>query len=476
MSDALKESRRAEPSPDLDAAIAELRSVAGSAQLLQGEETQAYAIDGVAPRAVVFPHSATEVATVLEHARGRGLNVYPRGGGTQMSMGNVPERVDILLSLERLRRVIAHEPADMTVTVEAGIPLVQLQESLRKSGQFLPIDPPLGSGATVGGILASRAFGPLRFAFRTVADSLLGVTVVSADGRTTKAGGRVVKNVSGYELGRLYTGSMGTLAVIVEATFKVQPLARTRQAFLATCRDAQAAHKAVHRLFECGVQPAFVELVGPVSSDAEANDSQEALSDLLKQLEPYDGPVSSVLAVGFMGTPEDVAWQLETAERTLKTTHNGQTAPKTAQAPWESVYDHVQAIHKGAESAESITCRVHLPDTELYGFLDHVTGVTAEFGSIHIAAHAGSGIARIHFTPKSLASGRVDEIVDTIAALRERAKAARGRLIIERAPTLVKARIDVWGEPGDDFFLHQAVKERMDPTRVLSPGRFVGGI
>ncbi len=476
MSDALKESPNAEPTADIAAAIAQLPTIADGTRLLQGDEAAEYAIDEVAPQAVVFPSSAEEVAAVLQFAGANGLTVFPRGGGTQLGLGNVPERVDIVLSLELLKQIVAHEPADMTVTVEAGLPLVELQAALRRSGQFLPVDPPIGPEATIGGILATRAFGPHRFSFRTIADSLLGVTVVTADGRVTKAGGRVVKNVSGYELGRLYSGSMGTLAVIVEATFKVQPLARTRQAFLATCRDAKAAQKEVRRLLASGVQPAFLELVGPVAfGDAQVGAPAKPVAKLLQHLEPLGSDVSFVLAVGFVGTPEDVAWQLETAERTLKTTHNGHSAPKTVRAGWESVYPHVIDVHKGDPDAGSLTCRVHTPDTELYAFLEGLAQSGSEGESLRFAAHVGSGIVRFHWKPTAQSDG-VEGAVQRISAWREQARAVGGRLIVERAPNLVKSRVDVWGPPGDDFFLHQAVKERMDPKRVLSPGRFVGGI
>src|SRR5690606_26912457 len=141
-----------------------------------------------------------------------------------MHLGNPIPHVDLVVSLERLNQVIEYEPADMTVVVQAGIPLLRLQQVLGERRQFLPLDPPVSPTATVGGCLATRASGPLRAAFGALGDRLLGVKVVLADGRITKAGGKVVKNVAGYEMGRLYTGSLGALAIVVEMAFKVHPL------------------------------------------------------------------------------------------------------------------------------------------------------------------------------------------------------------------------------------------------------------
>ena len=452
-----------------ESVVAALRRAVGGEHVRTGDAARPYAIDGRVPGAVVFPATQAEVAAVVKEAAAAGLSLFPRGGGTQLHLGNVPRKVDIVVCLERLNGVVAHEPADMTVTVEAGLPLARLQEFLGASRQYLPIDPPLPAAATVGGILATRALGPMRFAHRTIADWLLGIKVVTAQGALTKAGGRVVKNVAGYELGRLYTGSMGTLAVIVEATFKVQPLPRARGCLLVPCPDLAAARTLVSAVLGCPVQPVFIELVG-------GNEGGDAAHRALFELAGARAGGAAVLAVGFTGTPEEVEWQLATLEETFARTREGGSAGRTGapvRAPWEAVHPCLLAAHEhGAVPEERIVCRVHVLGTELFDFLARALDGSDGPGRVRFAAHAGSGIARIHITGVTDAGAARERIL----RWRERAKAAHGRLIVETAPAALKASLDVWGEPGPDYFLHRAVKERMDPRAVLSPGRFIGGI
>jgi len=201
-----------------------LESIVGADGLLPPEPAGAFAVDGLTPQAAVAPASYEQVAEVMGYAHAEELAVIPWGGGAHIHTGNVPARYDIALSLSRLNAVVEHEPADLTTTVQAGMTLSELQGRLGAAGQLLPLDPPGGERATIGGILAANASGPWRHAFGSARDMTIGLRVVTAEGRITRAGGRVVKNVAGYDLCKLYVGSLGTLGVIVEATFKLAPL------------------------------------------------------------------------------------------------------------------------------------------------------------------------------------------------------------------------------------------------------------
>ncbi|MBF8286481.1 MAG: linked oxidase-like protein, partial [Dehalococcoidia bacterium] len=201
-------------------------------------DVAAFAVDGLTPQAAVAPSSYEQVAAVMRYAHAEGLAVIPWGGGAHIHVGNVPARYDIALGLSRLNAVVEHEPADLTATVQAGMTLSELQGRLGGAGQLLPLDPPGGERATIGGILAANASGPWRHAFGSARDMTIGLRVVTAEGRITRAGGRVVKNVAGYDLCKLYIGSLGTLGVIVEATFKVASLPREQRAAVATFATA----------------------------------------------------------------------------------------------------------------------------------------------------------------------------------------------------------------------------------------------
>src|SRR5690349_24045462 len=173
-----------------------------------------YAVQGVAPGCVVAPQSTEELAAALRVAQDLRAAVVPWGGGTQQNIGAPPGRIDLVVRTERLSRVLVHEPFDLTISVEAGMTMGGLREYLARHGQMLPIDPPLPARATIGGLIATAADGPRRLGYGTLRDLLIGITVVEASGRVSRAGGMVVKNVSGFDMMKLYLGSFGTLAVI----------------------------------------------------------------------------------------------------------------------------------------------------------------------------------------------------------------------------------------------------------------------
>jgi glycolate oxidase FAD binding subunit len=187
---------------------------------------------GTEPLTIVQPTVQTEIAATVRFADTSGKSVIPWGGGTGQDYGYPPTRADILLDLSQFRRILAHEPGDLTVTVEAGATLAQVQAVLAEKNQFLPLDPPYPDHATIGGIIATNAYGPSRVGYGSVRDWLIGLTVVDPQGRPVKGGGKVVKNVTGYDLPKLHVGALGTLGVIVEATFKVAPKPETSRALL----------------------------------------------------------------------------------------------------------------------------------------------------------------------------------------------------------------------------------------------------
>ena len=219
---------------DLAPSISEtLKNLLGSQAAVPDKDLAGYAVEGLIPKAAVRPASRSEVAHTLAWAFSQNVTVSPRGGGTLLSLGNTPTTIDLVLELRKLDQILDFQPADLTVTVEAGIHLKNLQETLGQGGMFLPLESPLAQEATVGGILSTGVSGPRRFSYGLPRDWLIGISAISADGTETKAGGKVVKNVTGYDLNRLYTGSLGTLGVIVEASFKLAPLPTHFQALTA---------------------------------------------------------------------------------------------------------------------------------------------------------------------------------------------------------------------------------------------------
>ena len=213
-----------------------------------------YEIDGLAPSVAVVPDDIDGLARALGMAASAGQAVSPRGGGTQTALGNRPERLDLVVDTSRLNQ-ITHNPGDLTATAQAGVTMSELQARLGERGQFLAIDAPLPGRATVGGTLATGIGGPARWQYGSPRDTVIGMTVAQPDGRITHTGGRVVKNVSGYDMARLHVGGLGTLGVIVEASFKLTPLPARRATVLATFGSAEEALGAALGVFSSSVLP-----------------------------------------------------------------------------------------------------------------------------------------------------------------------------------------------------------------------------
>ena len=205
------------------AVVDKLRALVGASHVVEGIELARYVVEGRTPLAAVFPGSIDEAAACVAAAADGGVAVIPWGGGTAVDAGAPPAAVGIVLALSRLSGLVEHEPGDLTATVGAGMTVGALQTALRERGQWLSLDPPDADRATLGGVVAANAFGPRRHLYGTMRDLLIGVTVVTADGAVVRGGGKVVKNVAGYDLPKLFVGSYGTLGVIVEVTVKLRP-------------------------------------------------------------------------------------------------------------------------------------------------------------------------------------------------------------------------------------------------------------
>ena len=220
-----------------------------------------YAVDGVIPSEVILPDSIEEVSRVIASASTEGRAVIPLGGGTLASTGNQPRRYDLALGTSRLDGVLYHEPADLVASVQAGTTVADLRSVLAKGGQALPLDSPFPEQATIGGVIAAGYSGPSRLSFGEPRDWLIGIKVVTADGRVSKAGGRVVKNVTGYDLCKLYSGSLGTLGIIVEANFKLTPLPDGHATIIGAFDGPGDAFQAAKSLLSLSYHPHSLQMI-----------------------------------------------------------------------------------------------------------------------------------------------------------------------------------------------------------------------
>ncbi|HEX5549055.1 MAG TPA: FAD-binding oxidoreductase [Ktedonobacterales bacterium] len=404
------------------------------------------AVLGVQPLVVAEPTSAETLAALLAFADGEGLKVLPRGGGTQGGMGFPPSGADIVLSLAGLNAIVEHAPHDQTVTVQAGLPVATLQAHLAKTGQWLALDPPLRPGATVGGLIATAVAGPRRLRYGGVRDQILGVQVALADGTIARGGGKVVKNVAGYDLPKLFTGSLGTLGVVLSASFRLYPLPADSRTLVCSAQAVETLCEAAHTITASTLTPTAIDVLGP------ERDGQ-----------PYR------LAARFQSRVERaVTEQIATLRALLgKLTDNADVLDGPAEADFWRGLDIIDAPET---QAGWLDLRAALMPGEIAGWLAALrSAAKANALALRWRAHAGHGTVRARLV------GQPDALVASVQMLREASEAARGALVVEEyAPALI-GRIDPWGAPAA-LDLMRRVKAQFDPHNTLNPGRFVGGI
>ncbi|GII60457.1 glycolate oxidase [Sphaerisporangium krabiense] len=387
-------------------------------------------VAGVAPRWVATPESTGEAALVMRAAADHGLAVTPVGGGTKLSWGHAPARCDLVLDTRRMARVLEHEAGDLVARVQAGITADALAAALGAAGQRLALDFTAG-GSTVGGALATAAAGPGRLRYGTARDLLIGVTVVLADGTVARAGGKVVKNVAGYDLGKLFTGSLGTLGLITEATFRLHPLPAAR-AWITATSPGIGILTSVARLAASPLEPSAIELDRP----------------------GVRGPVTVAALVEGVAAGE----RAEAAAALL-----GDTARISADPPaWWG----------------------QLPGERTAGYLMELRVPPASAVNALAAAERAAGAAELDARIRGSAATCVLYAAlpaDTppgaaeifVTSLRTELSAGGGRLVVWTAPPEA-VRIDRFGPVGSAALMRR-VKERFDPEGRMSPGRLTGG-
>jgi glycolate oxidase FAD binding subunit len=433
----------------------ELQRAVPGAHLLTGGDVERYAVDGLRPAAVMQPADAEDVAAVLRFASGRGLTVTPRGGGTAIDVGNRPARLDLVLDLTRLNRIVEHRPQDLTVTVEAGVTLAELQAALAARGQMLALDPPLSSRATVGGVLAANGFGPRRQRYGTARDLLIGSRALLADGTPVRAGGKVVKNVAGYDLNKLWIGSCGTLAVITEATFKVVPAPAGFGMLLAAFPTAEQAQTVAVAVARSRLQPLTLDLIGPAAARPLA---------AAGGVEPP--PDAWLLLAETGGAPAVV--ERTVRDLTLMAKNGGSSQVTGVEEPQrERLMQRLRDYGRSVDDPADWIIRLSVLPSETMAAIE---AIHAEAGgpTAAIIVRAGSGI--VYCCRAADESTRGDTMV---ARLRERIGRIGGSVVVERVPAAAKASLDVWGIAGPDAVLMRRVKDAYDPAGVLSPGRLI---
>jgi glycolate oxidase FAD binding subunit len=449
-----------------------LESVVGSAHLLTNAAAAEYAVDRIPPAMVVLPTDEAQIAAVLRLAAEYQATIFPRGGGSHMCIGQPPARVDLVLSVQHLQRQLAYEPADMTTTVQAGIRVCELQRTLGDQGQFLALDPPVTATTTLGGVIATNVSGPRRLLYGTARDVLLGVAVMTIDGKRTKAGGRVVKNVTGYDLNKLYIGSLGTLAIIVELTCKLHPLPPGELTLGIGCAGEADLAPMLQTILQLPLRLNSLELLNAAACKRLATRADLALIE-----------TGYMLIARVEGPPAVTQSQAQRLTEALH--HLPLTRPASVYA-WSAVeqeylWSGLSALTRGTSDLDSapdcMVVKVSLLMSALPVFCQDVQEQATHLDTAWlIVAHAGSGIAYVCIPIPTPEAPDVERLLAYLQALEGCVARCQGRRVVEQAPVAVKQQCQVWGPPGDDFALMRAIKASFDAQHRLNPGRFLGGL
>ena len=418
---------------------------------------QNYRIDGIAPVDVVAPSSEEQLCETVVAANKDGLGVIPYGGGTRIGLGNPPSRPCLVVDMTNLNRVVSHNYADLTASFQAGATFGFVSEILAQQGQLLPIDPPVPGRATVGGTLAAAVSGPLKWHFGHPRDTVIGMKVVQPDGNVTKSGGLVVKNVSGYDMSRLHIGGLGSLGIILEASFKLTPIPMYERTLTAAFDTADDAMDASMQVFNSYVMPLAMTAFGPtVASRIGLGENSERhhlairlggrsrtlarqadeITAIFKDarassLQDIEGPASSLWR-----SLSDFGWTPETMPAlNIKTT----TLPSRA-----------RDIMKLIES---------LRDSDLEPAAVAETG----FGSVEAGWYAPADVSD-------------DSLIAIVSDVRKHVSRLGGTSVVQLCPPGVKSAIDVWGEDHPGIDVMRRMKRQYDPNGIMNPGRFVGRI
>ena len=433
---------------DLGRALAE---AVAPGTCLSGDRAAAHVVDGLPPRFVAAPTTVEGVSRVLALASAHGLAVVPAGGGARLGWGAPPRRLDIVLSLARLDRVLAHEPADLTLSAECGVTLDALDAVLRPFRQFVPLDPARPRASTIGGLIATGAAGPYRARYGTMRDLLVGLTVVRADGTVVKGGGRVVKNVSGYDIPKLHVGAYGTLGVVVEAHLRLHPRPAEERSWVLGFASAEGALEAALDVRDTPIALSRCQLL--------LGGSLRALGETT--------PYGAALAVTIGSVPEAVRAQGARVAEICGRRGSAVIEVPAADAWWERVADLTWV----EDGATSLSVRIGTRPTDVVKAFRLVEAAWPGDEGLRATADVASGVLRAALTP--VEARRAPEIV---ARARSALAALDGTCVVEHAPLAAKAGLDVWGDVGPALEPMRRLKAELDPAGVLNPGRYVGGI
>jgi len=450
-------------------------------------------VDGLIPQAVVFPTDLKQVAAVVKYASHENLSLVPWGGGTKIGLGYPPKRLDMVVSTLRLNQITDVDSANLTMTVRAGVrfrdaqtrvaseenrcylpledPVTESDEMVcsdrERTGCFIPLDPPHSDRATVGGILAANSTGPRRLLYGRPRDIVLGVRFVAPNGEIIGAGGKTVKNVSGYDVSKLMIGSGGSLGILCEMTLRLLPLPERMETLLASFGSLEEVGAFVEGIFASSLLPAAVEVMNGAAFEA-----------LALAAKPELGRSPFVVAVALEAFEEQVnrmVSNMRDAAKASKAATDATLDESGHRDFWRAVSNLDHSASRG--STDFVSLKLNYPISEWKSMMGFVQDSLKAANLSHtLLTHAGSGVGLIGLRGEDGARDAKGRVAKAVRDILVQCRSKGGNLVIQRAPAPWKADLPVWGELGEDALIMKRIRQQLDPSSILCPGRFVTGI
>lgn len=449
--------------------ISKMKEIVGEDHLIKdSDKLNTLRIDGKRPKILVHPGTTEEVSRIVAYAFDQTLTIIPMGNGTKIEIGNIPKKVDILLSTQRLNRITDCDCDNLTLTVESGITLKEVQQRLAKEGRgyFVPLDPPFTEKATLGGIVATNSSGPKRYMYGTARDLVIGMKAVFPNGDIVVSGGKTVKNVSGYDMSKLLIGSYGTLGILCELTFKLLPIPEKEATVLIPFARLEDGDAFVQEIIGSQLLPSSINTLN---------------RSAVKRLNPpasLSEEVNYLVAIGLDGVVEAIEREIsELRERAKKYQSFDPIIlySEEHQSFWSALRDFSEILRKQRISFLSLKSNFLISKggevLKQYEEIIKQSGIEGAFIS-----HSGNGIVYSYLFPGRGIRSKMESLIELIQKLTSEAVNREGNMVVESAPSLLKKKISVWGEIRPEYQVMRRLKEEIDPKGIFSPGRFIGRI
>ena len=420
-------------------------------RVVDGFRAEAWAVCDRIPHAVVFPESEHEVAQVLGMASAQGWRCVPSGKGTWLRGGQPPQGVEVVVSTTRMDRVLAHAPSDLFITAEAGIGLDLLTRRVLEGRQWLPLDPPGALRGSLGATVGTASAGPLQAGFGTPRDHVLGATLATGDGRLLRLGGKVVKNVAGFDLLKLVLGSWGTLGVITSVTIRLHPVPELDRTLLFRTPDVHSAARLARAIAGSPVPLAAVELLAPGERDGR------------------DRTSVPLVAVRILESPAAA----EEVDRIVSERADATPLMRTEGQDSQAIFENVRAMEDGAE----LVLRLSLLPSRLSDLVEMAVGLAGLADpyvgwGLRMAAHAQTGVLRVMIARVHRREGWLESALPSLASLRLSLESEGGSMVISQGPPELVGTMGAWGDVGSAKGLMRGLQREFDPASILTPGRF----